>query len=54
MTNDSISTMDTSFIPNLPGGPLDTYRKRSKFNWKELRVILEESNSLKIKVRNLL
>lgn len=43
-------TVDTSFIPDLPKGPLDTYRSRAKFDWKKLRLIFEDSNSLKIKV----
>ena len=42
--------MDTSFILDLPSGPLDTYRKRATFDWKKLRILLEEANLLKIKV----
>ncbi|XP_037044871.1 peroxisomal acyl-coenzyme A oxidase 3-like [Bradysia coprophila] len=45
------STVDTSFIPDLPKGPLDTYRSRAKFDWKKLRLIFEDSNSLKIKYK---
>lgn len=41
---------DTSFIPDLPsGGPLAEYRKRAKFNWKNLRLIFEDATGLKIK-----
>lgn len=41
---------DLSFIPDLPSGPLDEYRLRANFDWKKLRVILDDINSLKIKV----
>lgn len=40
---------DTSFIPDLPSGPLDVYRKRAKFNWKHLRLIFEEEKLLRLK-----
>lgn len=43
---------DTSFIPDLPTGPLDTYRKRSSFDWKKLRLVFEEVNLLRVKVIN--
>jgi acyl-CoA oxidase len=45
------TTVDTSFISNMPAGPLDTYRNRVKFDWKQLRLILEDANSLKIKYK---
>lgn len=41
---------DISFIPDLPSGPLDFYRKKAKFNWKHLRLVFEEYNLLKVKV----
>lgn len=43
------SVKDTSFIPDMPSGPLDEYRKRAKFDWKQLRLIFEEENLLRIK-----
>jgi len=42
--------VDTSFIPDLPRGPLDTYRNRANFDWKKLRLVFEDENSLRIKV----
>lgn len=41
---------DTSFISDLPSGPLDEYRNRAKFDWKKLKIIIEEPNILKLKV----
>ncbi|KNC23950.1 hypothetical protein FF38_01008 [Lucilia cuprina] len=42
---------DTSFIPDLPKGPLCTYRKRVKFDWKRLRLIFEKEQALRIKYK---
>ncbi|KAF5278463.1 hypothetical protein FQA39_LY05952 [Lamprigera yunnana] len=42
--------MDTSIIEDLPSGPLDTYRKRVNFDWKELRLIFERPDLLKVKL----
>lgn len=41
---------DTSFIPDLPKGPLCTYRKRVNFDWKRLRLMFEKEQALRIKV----
>lgn len=45
------SVKDTSFIPNMPNGPLDEYRKRAKFDWKDLRLIFEDENLLRLKYK---
>lgn len=45
------SIKDTSFIPDMPIGPLDEYRKRAKFDWKQLRLIFEDENLLRIKYK---
>lgn len=45
------SAKDTSFIPDMPIGPLDEYRKRAKFDWKQLRLIFEEESFLRIKYK---
>lgn len=42
---------DTSFIPDMPNGPLDEYRKRATFDWKELRLIFENENLLRLKYK---
>ncbi|CAO1355326.1 unnamed protein product [Diamesa hyperborea] len=39
----------TDFIPDMPQGPLDEYRKRAKFDWKKLRVYIEGEDNLKVK-----
>lgn len=47
------SMEDLSFVPDLPSGPLDKYRKTSSFDWKRLKLALEGDNIelLKLKVR---
>ncbi|XP_077292110.1 peroxisomal acyl-coenzyme A oxidase 3-like [Arctopsyche grandis] len=41
---------DLDFIPPLPAGPLDPFRKQASFDWRKLKVALEESPRwLKIK-----
>ncbi|KAL5280044.1 ACOX3 family protein [Megaselia abdita] len=45
-------TVNKSFIPDLPkGGPLAEYRKRANFDWKDLKLIFEEEQTLKTKYR---
>lgn len=44
-----VATKDMGFIPDMPTGPLDEYRKRAKFNWKALRLIFEEESLLRLK-----
>lgn len=41
---------DTSFIKDLPSGPLDHYRKQAKFDWKKLKLVFEDAEDLKTKV----
>lgn len=42
---------DLDFIPPLPAGPLDPFRKLASFDWRKLKVALEDSPRwLKIKV----
>lgn len=36
-------------LPVLPG-PLAEYRQMASFNWKELRVVLEDPETLRVKV----
>lgn len=43
------SVPDMSFIPDVPNGPLDEYRKRTKFEWKKLRYFFEGGELLKLK-----
>lgn len=45
------SVKDTSFIPDMPSGPLDEYRKRAKFDWKQLRLVFEDENLLRLKYK---
>lgn len=42
---------DLSFVPDVPSGPLDVYRKSSTFDWKRLKLALEgDIDLLKLKV----
>ncbi|XP_035783311.1 peroxisomal acyl-coenzyme A oxidase 3-like [Anopheles albimanus] len=40
---------ERNVIPDLPRGPLCTYRSKAKFNWKDFRLVLEEKELIKIK-----
>ncbi|KAK9729818.1 Acyl-CoA oxidase [Popillia japonica] len=42
--------MDTSFIEDLPRGPLDHYRSQANFDWKKLKLVFEEPDFLKVKL----
>uniref|UniRef100_A0A1I8Q5I1 Acyl-coenzyme A oxidase n=1 Tax=Stomoxys calcitrans TaxID=35570 RepID=A0A1I8Q5I1_STOCA len=44
-------SVDTSFIPDLPKGPLCVYRKRVNFDWKRLRLIFEREEVIRIKYK---
>lgn len=44
----------STIIPDLPSGPLDSYRKQASFNWKQLKIVLEDQEQLKWKVAILL
>jgi hypothetical protein len=41
---------ETNFIPNLPEGPLNTYRKQATFDWKKLKLVFDKPEILKLKV----
>lgn len=42
--------MATSFIKDLPSGPLDFYRKQASFDWKKMQIVIEGEKQLKYKV----
>lgn len=37
-------------IEDLPNGPLDVYRKQATFDWKKMRIYMEDAKLLKVKV----
>lgn len=39
---------------DFPPGPLDVYRKQAKFDWKKLKLFIENSDLLKMRVSLLL
>lgn len=39
-----------NILPDFKPGPLDYYRKRAKFDWKEIKVLLEGEEMLKLQV----
>ncbi|XP_049960175.1 peroxisomal acyl-coenzyme A oxidase 3-like isoform X1 [Schistocerca serialis cubense] len=43
--------MATDLLPDFPPGPLDCYRKRSSFNWKSMKMLLEDPEILKYKMK---
>ncbi|XP_049858043.1 peroxisomal acyl-coenzyme A oxidase 3 [Schistocerca gregaria] len=42
---------DTSFIPDLPSGPLDDYRRKASFDWKKMKLVFEKPDVLKLKMK---
>lgn len=44
---------DQLVLRDFPPGPLDDYRKQSKFDWKKLKFFFENPDLLKLKVRNI-
>ena len=47
--SDQAKKMD-QIVPDLPRGPLDVYRQRASFNWKEMVLFLEGEDNLEFKV----
>ncbi|KAK0178954.1 hypothetical protein PV327_007790 [Microctonus hyperodae] len=46
------STMDAEFLEDMPsGGPLERYRELATFSWKHLKVILEDPQKIRIKMK---
>lgn len=37
-------------LKDFPPGPLDVYRKQATFDWKKLKIYMEDEKLLKIKV----
>lgn len=45
--------MDVTWLNDMPfGGDLARYREQASFNWKHLRVVLEDPDKLRFKVVN--
>ncbi|KAG8199726.1 hypothetical protein JTE90_000822 [Oedothorax gibbosus] len=40
-----------SYIQDLKPGPLDIYRKRAKFDWKEMKILMEGEDLLKLHMK---
>lgn len=38
------------YLDDFPTGPLDHYRKQASFDWKEMRLTIENEKQLKLKV----
>lgn len=41
----------SGYLDDLPPGPLDEYRRQASFNWKDMRLTIENEKHLKLKVR---
>ncbi|GAB0096028.1 Acyl-coenzyme A oxidase [Sergentomyia squamirostris] len=46
-----VELKELSFIPDWPPGPLDTYRRQSSFDWRQLKLVLEDTNSIRLKYK---
>jgi acyl-CoA oxidase len=42
---------ETDFIPDLPEGPLNIYRKQASFDWKKLKLVFDKPEILKLKLK---
>ncbi|XP_059045265.1 peroxisomal acyl-coenzyme A oxidase 3 [Achroia grisella] len=50
--NDIVSISDNQleeYFPNLPSGPLDKFRKNASFNWRRMKLIYENLNTIELK-----
>ena len=45
-----VMEQETDFIPDLPKGPLNIYRKQASFDWKKLKLVFDKPEILKLKV----
>ena len=45
-----VMEQETDFIPDLPEGPLNIYRKQASFDWKKLKLVFDKPEILKLKV----
>ncbi|XP_068085337.1 peroxisomal acyl-coenzyme A oxidase 3 isoform X2 [Anabrus simplex] len=46
----SSSNESTPLLPDFPPGPLDVYRKQASFDWKKLKLFVEDEELLKFKL----
>ncbi|KAK4876258.1 hypothetical protein RN001_012680 [Aquatica leii] len=46
-----MNIQDLSFIEDLPSGELDFYRKQATFHWKKLKLVFEDPERIKTKLR---
>uniref|UniRef100_A0A1L8DZ18 Acyl-coenzyme A oxidase n=1 Tax=Nyssomyia neivai TaxID=330878 RepID=A0A1L8DZ18_9DIPT len=44
-------TPELNFIPDWPAGPFDTFRQNKKFDFRQLKIVLEDINSLRLKYK---
>lgn len=38
------------YIPDLPKGQLDNYRKKASFDWRRMKLVYDSLNTIKLKV----
>nr|CAD7204154.1 unnamed protein product [Timema douglasi] len=48
--NAKLPDMSTDLLPEFPPGALDVYRRQATFDWRKLRLFLEDERSLRFKV----
>ncbi|XP_068629446.1 peroxisomal acyl-coenzyme A oxidase 3-like [Battus philenor] len=52
IVNESESVKDSQLrelFPDLPSGPLDVYRKKATFDWRRMKLVYDNLNTLKLK-----
>ncbi|GAB6023201.1 acyl-Coenzyme A oxidase, variant 2 [Chamberlinius hualienensis] len=47
-SREDLEDVSHRLIPNMPKGPLDIYRNRASFNWKQMKCILEGRDMLEL------
>lgn len=38
------------YLPDLPKGQLDNYRKKASFDWRRMKLVYDTLNTIKLKV----
>ncbi|RWS29186.1 Peroxisomal acyl-coenzyme A oxidase 3-like protein [Leptotrombidium deliense] len=51
MSTESRLNNEFDYIPDWPAGPLDEWRKKGTFNWKQMRVLLEGEDIVRFKLK---
>lgn len=51
MSNEKVSDGELrNFFPDLPCGPLDSFRKKATFDWRRMKLVYDTLGTIKLKV----